>query len=114
MTLKIYHLKTCDTCRKAIKVLKAAGHSTELTDVRADGLDTDFVNQLISDHGWEAVLNRRSTTWRGLTDADKTDVTDAKAAALILQHPTLLKRPVIMSDNKTTIGWKPDVQAVWL
>lgn len=114
MKLTIYHLKTCDTCRKAIKALSTAGHELNLMDVRADGIDRSLVQELIATHGWEVVLNRRSTTWRGLSDADKADVDDANAANLIAVHPTLLKRPVIAESNKTSIGWSKDVQDIWL
>jgi len=113
MTLTVYHLKTCDTCRKAIKALRAAGHDLELKDVRADGIENSVVESLLDSHGWETVLNRRSTTWRGLEAADKDDITNEKAAALIAQHPTLLKRPVIISDHQTSIGWAKDVPALW-
>ena len=113
MTLTIYHLKTCDTCRKAIKALEAAGHDLNRIDVRADGMDQATLEGLIQTHGWEAILNRRSTTWRGLSDLDKTDITNEKAAALMGDHPTLIKRPVIVSKDQTTIGWSKDVQRIW-
>lgn len=113
MSLTVYHLKTCDTCRKAIKSLTAAGHDLSLIDVRADGVDGNVLQSLIEDHGWETVLNRRSTTWRGLSDQDKNGIDNAKAAGLIADHPTLLKRPVILSSERTTIGWTKDVQEIW-
>ncbi len=114
MTLTVYHLKTCDTCRKAIKALEAAGHDLNAIDVRADGVDRSFLEKLVAEHGWELALNRRSTTWRGLDDSDKTDITDEKAVGLMLKHPTLIKRPVIVSDNQSTIGWTKDVPEMWV
>jgi len=114
MKLTVYHLKSCDTCRKAIKALAAAGHDLSLIDVRADGMPADVLESLLADQGWETVLNRRSTTWRGLSDDDKNNVTNEKAAALMQAHPTLIKRPVIMSGAQTTIGWAKDSQATWL
>ena len=113
MKLTVFHLKTCDTCRKAIKALEAAGHELSLIDVRADGVHKTVLETLVANLGWEVALNRRSTTWRGLPDSDKSDVTDAKAVTLMMEHPTLIKRPVIMSDNQTTIGWAKDVPGVW-
>ena len=92
MTLTIYHLKTCDTCRKAIKAVKAAGHDPALVDVRADGIPADTLNTIIKAVGWDALLNTRSTTWRGLSEADKADMNEAKASALMNAHPTLIKR----------------------
>jgi len=114
MTLKVYHLKTCDTCRKAIKALRAAGHAVHLTDVRADGVSPSILKSLIAHYGWETVVNRRSTTWRDLNDDQKTNIDNTRAISLILEHPTLLKRPVIMSEDHMTIGWAKDVQAIWI
>jgi len=61
--------------------------------------------------GWEKLLNTRSTTWRGLSDADKAGIDAAKAIALMSEHPTLIKRPVIKRDALITVGWTKDVQA---
>lgn len=112
MKLTVYHLKTCDTCRKAIKVLQAAGHDLTLIDVRADGVPPDDLARIAKSVGWEKLLNTRSTTWRGLDDADKADMTEAKATRLMGQHPTLIKRPVIETGQTITVGWTKDVQAL--
>ena len=112
--LRIYHLKTCDTCRKAIKALRAADRTLTLIDVRADGLSPDAIDMIIASAGWEAALNRRSTTWRGLTDVEKTGLDDANARDLIATHPTLLKRPVITDGDALTVGWTKAVQSEWL
>ena len=71
MSLTVYHLKTCDTCRKAIKALGAAGHNLELIDVRADGVPGQALARIEQAVGWKALLNTRSTTWRGLSEAQK-------------------------------------------
>ena len=114
MTLTVYHLKTCDTCRKAIKALQASGGELTLIDVRSDGMPDNVLADLLQQHGWEAVLNRRSTTWRSLSDADKDISSNADAADLIKAHPTLIKRPVIIAGDETTIGWNAAAQAAWL
>lgn len=116
MKLTLYHLKTCDTCRKAIKALQAAGHDLTLIDVRADGVSTADLVQIEKAVGWEKLLNTRSTTWRGLEAADKANMNAAKAIALISEHPTLIKRPVIARHNSegdtlVTVGWTKGVQA---
>ena len=107
--MRFIGLKTCDTCRKALKALTAAGHAPEVIDVRADGLSEADRAAIIAAFG-DAAINRSSTTWRGLSEAEK--ATDP--AALLAAHPTLMKRPVIESDGKWTIGWKADVQAQYL
>ncbi len=114
MKLTVYHLKSCDTCRKAVKALRAAGHDLTLVDVRADGMPDDVLQSVLAEQGWEVVLNRRSTTWRGLNDEDKTDITNSKAFDLLRVNPTLMKRPVIMSGDQMTIGWTELSQSVWI
>jgi len=111
MTLTIYHLKTCDTCRKAIKAIQAAGHTPKLVDVRADGVPADKLKDIAQAAGWEKLLNTRSTTWRGLGEAEKSDMNEAKALALMGAHPTLIKRPVIDTGLEISVGWTKDVQA---
>lgn len=109
--MKIYHLKTCDTCRKAIKALRAAGHNPDLHDVRADGLDKAALETLEAALGYEALVNKKSTTWRGLSDAQKSGLSKESALALLAQNPTLMKRPVIEHGGNFTIGWTKTVQA---
>lgn len=104
--MRFIGLKNCDTCRKALKALAAAGITPEVTDVRQDGLQADDIAAILAAHG-EAAINRASTTWRGLSDAEK--ATDP--AVLLAAHPTLLKRPAIFAQGRWSIGWKPDVAA---
>ncbi len=116
MKLTVYYLKTCDTCRKAIKAMEAAGHKLNLIDVRADGIPAADLARIEKAVGWEKLLNTRSTTWRGLSAAEKADINTAKALALMGEHPTLIKRPVISRESTQegaliTAGWTKDVQA---
>ena len=108
--MKIYHLKTCDTCRKAIKALRAAEHEPDLHDVRADGLDTATLHALEKALGYEALVNKKSTTWRGLSDAQKSGLDQKTALDLLTENPTLMKRPVIEHDGKMTVGWTKAIQ----
>lgn len=114
MDLIIYHLKTCDTCRKAIKALNGAGHTLTLIDVRAEGVPKADLKKFVDALGYEMVLNTRSTTWRGLDNSYKSDVTAEKAIALMSEHPTLIKRPIITGRDKITVGWKADAQGEWI
>lgn len=110
--MKIHSLKSCDTCKKAIKALIAAGHTPQIIDVRTDGIDANALKGWIAKKGVETVINRRSTTWRGLDENQRAEaeVPDG-AAALILANPTLLKRPVIETGNALYIGWTKEAQA---
>lgn len=71
---KIYGLKNCDTCRKAMKALDAASVPYVFHDVRADGVSIAQIKSWAKAAGWEALLNTRSTTWRSLSAKDKTGV----------------------------------------
>lgn len=112
--MHVYHLKTCDTCRKAIGALRAAGHDPALTDLRADGVAAATLARWMAAAGRARLLNTRSTTWRGLDDAERADMTDDKALALMAAHPTLVKRPVIETEGAVHVGWGKDVQAALL
>ena len=107
--MRLFGLKSCDTCRKAQKALAAAGYAPDVIDVRADGVSRPDLERIVATFG-EAAINRSSTTWRGLSDAEKTQ----DVLTLLQAHPTLMKRPVIDHGGKLTIGWKADVQAKYL
>lgn len=110
MPLTLHGLKNCDTCRKAVKALEAAGRNVKFHDVRADGVTKTQIETWAKAVGWEALLNTRSTTWRGLADKDKAGVDRKKAVALMAAHPTLIKRPVIEAGGAIYVGWTKDVQ----
>ncbi len=107
MHATIYVLKSCDSSKKAIKALTAAEHQLEIIDVRADGVPEARLVEWLATHGAEIVINRKSTTWRGLDKAARS----ADPLALLQAHPTLLKRPVIVADGTSYVGWTKDVQA---
>ena len=107
--MKVYGIKSCDTVRRALKELAAAGHAPELVDIRADGIVPQELARFFAMFG-DALVNRRSTTWRGLTEAERA----GDPVALIAAHPALMKRPVIEADGRLTLGWEAAAQAVWL
>ncbi|MEL7464431.1 MAG: ArsC/Spx/MgsR family protein [Pseudomonadota bacterium] len=116
MALTFWGLKSCDTCKKAQKALEAAGVDLTVKDVRADGVDEATIAAWLAAVGGDALVNRRSTTWRGLSDAEKAE-TEAEgdcAAALLAANPTLIKRPVIVDGVAVHVGWTKDVQAALL
>jgi arsenate reductase-like glutaredoxin family protein len=102
MTIEIWGLKTCDTCKKALKALPGA----VLRDVRADPLSADEITDLLVRFGDKAV-NRASTTWRGLGDDERA----GDPAALLAAHPALMKRPVIRTSETVHLGWTPAVRS---
>lgn len=112
--MKVYALKNCDTCRKALKELRAAGKEFELIDVRDDGLETEDIARIVESVGFEKALNRRSTTWRALDDPEKVGLDNVRAVTMIKAHPTLLKRPAITNGEATTVGWDKTAKETWL
>ena len=104
----LYGIKNCDTVKKARQWLDQNGITYRFHDFRADGLTlaqlTDFINR--SD--WSALLNRSSTSWRQLGAEQQRDLTLETAIALILNTPTLIKRPVLDTGDKLIIGFKAD------
>lgn len=100
--MRLFGLKTCDTCRKALKTLPEA----KFFDVRSDGVPEDVLQQALDGFG-EALLNTRSTTWRGLDDAQRA----RPPLELLADHPTLMKRPLIERDGELFLGWSPQTRA---
>lgn len=104
----LYGLASCDTTRAARRWLKHIGVDYHFHDVRAEGVSRALIKRWVGARGWQKVLNRASGTWRALPEGDKADVDAAKAIALIVEHPTLLKRPVLESGDLHLIGFDAD------
>ncbi len=107
--LTLFGLPTCDTCRKARKALEGAGHSITFRDIRADPLTEAEWQPLLVEFG-DRLVNRKSTTWRGLSDWMQA----SEAEEQLKTHPALMKRPVITDGATRTLGWDAEVQAVWM
>lgn len=104
--VKLIGLATCDTCRKARAALEAAGVAVAFRDVRADPPTRAEIDAWLAVFG-RALVNRRSTTWRGLDTAER----ESDPAALLLAHPTLMKRPVLIRGDRLHLGWERDAPA---
>lgn len=108
----LYGLKNCDSCKHARQYLNERDFQHEFRDLRADGFSDEELAAWVGAAGWEKLLNKRGTTWRGLSDTDKADVDEAKAINLMKEHPALIKRPVIDTGRETiTVGFDKDVRA---
>lgn len=105
MDVTIYGLKSCDTCRKAIRIIQNLGHCVTYIDVRTNGVGADKLAKFQCEFG-NSLTNTRSTTWRDLSEAERT----RPALQLLLEHPTLMKRPVIVAGDMLFLGWSKDVQ----
>ena len=103
--IAVYGLKNCDTCRKALRWLAAEGIECRFHDLRSDGLTDGDLAKGAAALGWEALLNRRTTTWRNIADTDKTGLDAAKAETLMLANPALIKRPVFDAGEFVLVGF---------
>lgn len=100
--MKLFGLKNCDTCRRAIKALPGV----EVVDVRADGVPQEVLAAALAQFG-AALINTRSTTWRTLQEADRA----LEPLALLQAHPSVMKRPLIVAGAAMYLGWGPETQA---
>ncbi len=102
----VYGIKNCDTIKKARKWLEARGVDYRFHDFRADGLDEKQLRSWVAELGWETLLNTRGTTWRRLADNVRTNVDAQKAVALMLEHPAIIKRPILDLGDRRYVGFK--------
>ncbi len=105
MKATLYGLKNCDTCRNAVKWLAEQNINVTLHDLRADGLPETLLDKWLDELGWERLLNRRSTTWRQLTEDEREDLDSIKSRTLILSYPALIKRPLVQLNGRWIVGY---------
>lgn len=103
--LTVYGIKSCDTCRKARKFLAENDIEFRFHDLRDDGLDSQMLKRWADRIDWEKLLNRKSLTWRKIPETDKEGMTRDRAFALMLDQPTLIKRPVLESERFMAVGF---------
>ena len=109
--ITLYGIPNCDTVKKARTWLEKAGKAYSFHDYKTAGIDRAHLKAWIADHGWEKVLNRASTTFRALDDADKEGLTADKAIRLMIAQPSMIKRPVLDLGKRTLLGFKPEIYA---
>ena len=111
MALTMYGIKNCDRIKKARTWLDAHGVGFDFHDYKAKGADAAQLGAWVAALGWETLLNRAGTTFRGLPDADKVGIDADKAIALMIAQPSLIKRPVLVGDGVLLVGFKPEIYA---
>lgn len=114
MALTLYGIPNCDTVKKARTWLTDAGIDYAFHDYKKAGIDEASLRRWSAEAGWEKLLNKAGTTFKKLPDADKVDVTEDKAIALMLANPSMIKRPVVEGAGALLVGFKPDVYAAAL
>jgi Spx/MgsR family transcriptional regulator len=106
--VKIYGIRNCDTVKKARKWLDEAGVDYQFHDFKKDGLNADTLGRWEQALGWEALVNRRGTTWRKLPEPVRDNIDAQSAHNLMMENPSLIKRPVVESDQGVAVGFSAD------
>lgn len=107
----LYGIPNCDTVKKARVWLDQHGVGYAFHDYKKAGIDRATLEAWVAAHGWETVLNRAGTTFRALPPEAKADLDSDRAIGLMLAQPSMIKRPVLDVDGRTTVGFRPEVYA---
>ena len=100
-SIKVYGIKNCDTVKKAIVYLNDCGIDYQFIDFRQNPISQQLLKKMVESVGWELLINKRSTTYRSLSEEEKSNIN----YDLVLKLPTLIKRPVMIQGEKTIIGF---------
>lgn len=106
VSVTLYGIPNCDTVKKARVWLDGQGIAFSFHDYKKAGADADKLKAWCEAKGWETILNRAGTTFKKLPDADKADLTEAKAIKLMLGQPSMIKRPVVEHLGGLLVGFK--------
>jgi len=106
--IKLYGIPNCDTIKKARKYLKDNGIDYEFYDYKKHGVPEKELKAWIKQVGWETLLNKRGTTWRKLGDATKDSLDEKTAMQIMLDNPSIIKRPVLVKGKILLVGFSTD------
>ena len=110
-SVTIYGIKNCDTMKKARAWLDGHGVAYAFHDYKTAGIGRGVLQAWSKAVGWEVLLNRAGTTFRKLADADKAGLTEARAIALMIAQPSMIKRPVLEVGGRLIVGFRPEAYA---
>jgi arsenate reductase len=108
VTVTIYGIKACDTMKKARAWLDERGIAYGFHDYKTAGIDAATLKRWAGEVGWETLLNRAGTTFRGLPEAEKQDLNEQKAIAVMVRQPSMIKRPVLETRKGLLVGFRPE------
>lgn len=108
MTVTLYGIPNCDTVKKARTWLSDRGVDYQFHDYKKQGVDEAALRSWVATAGWETLLNRAGTTFRKLPEGERSDLDAEKAVAIMLAHPSTIKRPVVTGAGAVIVGFKPD------
>ena len=105
----LYGIANCDSIKKARKWLTEHNVDYQFHDYKKSGIDAKTLRHWASVVDWEVLLNRRGTTWRKLDESDKTDINESRAIDLMIEHTSMIKRPVLTVNDHIEVGFNADV-----
>lgn len=112
--ITIYGIPNCDTIKKARKWLKDNGIDYEFHDYRKQGVPEKELGIWVKKLGWETLLNKRGTTWRKLDDKTKETINEDSAIQIMLDNPSIIKRPVLIKGKTILVGFsESDYSTLW-
>jgi arsenate reductase len=106
--IKIYGIPNCDTMKKSRRWLEANGIEYDFHDYKKLGVPEKNLKNWVKQTGWETILNKRGTTWRKLDDDLKDNIDEAAAIQVMLNNPSIIKRPILESGKLLLIGFDED------
>ena len=109
-SIKVYGIKNCDTVKKALVYLNERDIDYEFVDFRQNPISQQVLKKMVESVGWELLINKRSTTYRSLSEEEKSNIN----YDLVLKLPTLIKRPVLVQGEKTIIGFSEQQYAKFI
>jgi arsenate reductase len=111
MKTRLYGIPNCDTMKKARAWLDSHGVEHEFHDYKKSGVERAKLDAWVQSVGWEVLLNRAGTTFRKLPDSAKANLTEARAVKLMLEQPSMIKRPVLERGKTLLVGFSPEKYA---
>ncbi len=107
--MKVYGIPNCNTVKKAQDWLKSTNNDVEFYDYKKKGITKEKLQQWSKEVGWEKIVNKKGTTWRSLSEDQQQKITDEKAAIeLMIEKPSIIKRPVIEGGKKLVVGFEEE------
>lgn len=106
--ITLYGIKACDTMKKARTWLDQHQIAYDFHDYKTQGIDAATLNRWLEQVNWDTLINRSGTTWRKLDDARKQITDNTQAIALMIEQPSMIKRPVLEMDGKVYLGFRSE------
>ena len=112
--ITVYGIPNCDTMKKARKWLDANNLEYEFHDYKKSGVPEKNLKSWVQAAGWEAILNKRGTTWRKLSDDIKNSIDETSSIQVMLDNPSAIKRPILENGKTLLVGFKEEEYKILL